>query len=434
MPRAPPPPMMTMEDLVEDVHEDEDDADWQQSWAHSYELSASGQTFSFAGMYTLTRDGLMVNVSMDDAEYETKPHFIFFEDLDMENASEVGKGASGTVLQVAHIPTGMMLVLKRISVAQDTQRNEIKRELDMLSSRIGSSHFVVRFYGAFYDNGYVYIALERLHASLSDCLKITQRIPENVLRVVTRDVLQGFVFLHEEHRRVHRDIKPSNLLLSVSGEVKLADFGVASDRLNSINSAKTFLGTLSYMSPERLQGTDYKFEADVWSLGMTLLECATGTHPYRNIVPSSAHLSMSTRGSGSPAAGSGEFFEIYRAVSTVDLLETSTCGAACSLSADFRDLLSHMLEKDPRRRWGALALLAHPYIRAIEDETLARECVRQWCQTHLTEEALRRARQGPESSSGTLPPNSVPGGATASKRQLGLSALQGALNSALEDD
>jgi hypothetical protein len=89
-------------------------------------------------MYTITRDGLMVDVKVDD-EFEEKAQFIHFEDLDLENAVEIGRGASGVVIHVVHIPTGMSLVLKKISVAEMDSRNEIKRELDLLSSKLGCS-------------------------------------------------------------------------------------------------------------------------------------------------------------------------------------------------------------------------------------------------------------------------------------------------------
>ncbi|KAF0991498.1 hypothetical protein HZS_974 [Henneguya salminicola] len=75
-----------------------------------------------------------------------------------------------------------------------------------------------------------------------------------------------------------KDIKPSNILLNSSGEVKICDFGVSGKLIDSM--ANTFVGTRSYMAPERLQGTKYSVRSDIWSLGILLVELVTGRYPY----------------------------------------------------------------------------------------------------------------------------------------------------------
>lgn len=70
---------------------------------------------------------------------------------------------------------------------------------------------------------------------------------------------------------MHRDIKPGNILLSQSGQVKLADFGVSTE---GQENALSFVGTKIYMSPERIQGLPYSFDSDIWSLGLVLVHCA----------------------------------------------------------------------------------------------------------------------------------------------------------------
>lgn len=78
----------------------------------------------------------------------------------------------------------------------------------------------------------------------------------------------------------HRDIKPSNILLSRDGSLKIADFGVSANIVDSIDPLKTWVGTLSYMCPDRINGAPYFSDTDIWSLGIMLVECARGSFPY----------------------------------------------------------------------------------------------------------------------------------------------------------
>lgn len=77
---------------------------------------------------------------------------------------------------------------------------------------------------------------------------------------------------------MHRDIKPSNVLVNSRGSIKLCDFGVSSELENSV--ADTFVGTGTYMAPERIQGSPYTVKSDVWSVGLTLLELAVAKFPF----------------------------------------------------------------------------------------------------------------------------------------------------------
>lgn len=79
---------------------------------------------------------------------------------------------------------------------------------------------------------------------------------------------------------MHRDIKPSNILVNSKGQIKLCDFGVSSELDNSV--ADTFVGTGTYMAPERIQGSPYTVKSDVWSVGLSLMELAIGKFPFHS--------------------------------------------------------------------------------------------------------------------------------------------------------
>ena len=100
----------------------------------------------------------------------------------------------------------------------------------------------------------------------------------DVLGKITESILGGLVYLYDAHRIMHRDIKPSNVLVNSRGMIKLCDFGVATETVNSV--ANTFVGTSTYMAPERIQGGAYTIKSDVWSVGLTVMELAIGRFPF----------------------------------------------------------------------------------------------------------------------------------------------------------
>lgn len=100
----------------------------------------------------------------------------------------------------------------------------------------------------------------------------------DVLGKITEAILNGLNYLYDVHRIMHRDIKPSNVLVSSRGHIKLCDFGVSGELVNSI--ADTFVGTSTYMAPERIQGAKYSIKSDVWSVGLTIMELAIGKFPF----------------------------------------------------------------------------------------------------------------------------------------------------------
>ena len=126
---------------------------------------------------------------------------------------------------------------------------------------------------------------------MSTCLdKLLKRtktpIPERILGKMAVAIVKALNYLKEDHGVIHRDVKPSNILLDDNGTVKLCDFGI-SGRLVDSKAKTRSAGCAAYMAPERIdppdpQRPDYDIRADVWSLGITLVELATGEFPYKN--------------------------------------------------------------------------------------------------------------------------------------------------------
>jgi serine/threonine protein kinase len=144
---------------------------------------------------------------------------------------------------------------------------------------------LISFCGAYHnpDSGQISIVLEYMDGgSIADVVARVGHIPENVLSRLTARILTGLTYLHKHKHMVHRDIKPANILINLEGEPKITDFGISAFINSTMGQCNTFLGTVTYMSPERINNERYSFSADIWSLGLVLVECATGKYPYDN--------------------------------------------------------------------------------------------------------------------------------------------------------
>ncbi|CAG0905098.1 unnamed protein product [Cyprideis torosa] len=225
------------------------------------------------------------DLEMDDTQKKRLEFFLIQKqkvgDLsggeDLEKLGELGAGNGGVVLKVRHRSSGLVMARKLIHVeVRPAVRNQIIRELKVLHEC--NSPFIVGFYGAFYSDGEISICMEFMDGgSLDLVLRKAGRIPEDILAKVTCAVLKGLSYLREKHQIIHRDVKPSNILVNSRGEIKLCDFGVSGQLIDSM--ANSFVGTRSYMSPERLRGVSYSVQSDIWSLGLSLVEMALGIYP-----------------------------------------------------------------------------------------------------------------------------------------------------------
>ncbi|KAK0741163.1 kinase-like domain-containing protein [Schizothecium vesticola] len=198
---------------------------------------------------------------------------------DLEFIKDLGAGNGGTVSKVRHIPTNTVMARKIIHVeAKREMRKRIVRELQIMHSC--HSDYIVTFYGAFLnDNNDVIMCMEYADVgSLDRVSRVFGPIRVDVLGKIAEATLGGLTYLYSKHHIMHRDIKPSNILVMSKGTIKLCDFGVSGELINSI--ADTFVGTSTYMAPERIQGEKYTVKSDVWSFGLTIMELAIGKFPF----------------------------------------------------------------------------------------------------------------------------------------------------------
>ncbi|WKY17092.1 hypothetical protein Q1695_001592 [Nippostrongylus brasiliensis] len=205
----------------------------------------------------------------------------------LRDCGRIGSGNFGSVYKMVHVESGREMAVKRIRCNNINNRDQEKiiREHDTIM-RSEQCMNIVKFFGAILHEGDCWICMELMDISLDILYKRVYnihhaRFEENVIGHVAVSVIDALDYLKCNLEIIHRDVKPSNILVNRCGMVKLCDFGISGQLIDSL--AKTHdAGCQPYLAPERLShyGKKYDIRSDIWSLGITLYEIATGEFPY----------------------------------------------------------------------------------------------------------------------------------------------------------
>lgn len=208
---------------------------------------------------------------------------------------------------------------------------------------------MMKYYGSFVEGSVLWFITEFLDAgSVADIMKFGYKegfTDESLLATLIKGAL---VFLQEFHRNscVHRDIRPSNILLSTKGDVKIGALWLAASLIQDGERKacrNTMIETSAYTAPEiLLEGHNHKEPADIWSLGITALEMATGKAPYADMTPMEQMTHI--------------------------LNDPPTKLEGNKWSSSFKDFVAQCLNKNPTKRPSAEALLKHKFIKFAKDE------------------------------------------------------------------
>ncbi|CAK57486.1 unnamed protein product (macronuclear) [Paramecium tetraurelia] len=257
----------------------------------------------------------------------------------------IGQGAFGRVVLGMNRVSGQIMAVKQVFIknGDENKVQSIQREIEILS-QLQHPH-IVRYYGSETKNDQLNIFLE--YVSGGSVLTMIKRFGE-----IQGVFNQRLHFLHSKGV-IHRDIKGANILINQNGQVKLADFG-SGKQLSEIKHdiVGSLCGTPNYMAPEIIElvtlwkvSSIYQVlnrKADIWSLGCTMIEMATGHPPF------------------------SEVKNIYTVMVKISKL-TETFPIPEELKSEqARDFLKRCLQLNPEDRWEAEDLLQHPFLISKE--------------------------------------------------------------------
>ncbi|KAF3701219.1 Serine/threonine-protein kinase PLK4 [Channa argus] len=248
----------------------------------------------------------------------------------------LGKGSFACVYRAKSVKTGLEVAIKTIDKKAMHKAGMVQRVTNEVEIQCRLKHpSILELYNYFEDSNYVYLVLEMCHnGEMSRYLK-ERKMPfcEEEARHFMHQIVKGMLYLHT-HGILHRDLTLSNLLLTSSMNIKIADFGLATQLKLPNEKHFTMCGTPNYISPEVATHSAHGLESDVWSLGCMFYAFLMGRPPF-------------------------DTDTVKHTLSKVVLGEYEM---PSHVSLEAQDLIHQLLQKDPSQRPSLSAVLDHPFM------------------------------------------------------------------------
>ncbi|XP_021555899.1 STE20-like serine/threonine-protein kinase isoform X1 [Neomonachus schauinslandi] len=280
-----------------------------------------------------------------------------------EIIGELGDGAFGKVYKAQNKETNVLAAAKVIDTKSEEELEDYMVEIDILASCDHPN--IVKLLDAFYYENNLWILIEFCAGGAVDAvmLELERPLTESQIQVVCKQTLEALNYLHD-NKIIHRDLKAGNILFTLDGDIKLADFGVSAKNTRTIQRRDSFIGTPYWMAPEVVmcetsKDRPYDYKADVWSLGITLIEMAEIEPPHHELNP-------------------------MRVLLKIAKSEPPTLAQPSKWSSNFKDFLKKCLEKNVDSRWSTSQLLQHPFV-TVDSNKPIRELIAE-AKAEVTEE------------------------------------------------
>uniref|UniRef100_A0A671WDA7 Serine/threonine-protein kinase PLK4 n=1 Tax=Sparus aurata TaxID=8175 RepID=A0A671WDA7_SPAAU len=248
----------------------------------------------------------------------------------------LGKGSFACVYRAKSVKTGLEVAIKTIDKKAMHKAGMVQRVTNEVEIQCRLKHpSILELYNYFEDSNYVYLVLEMCHnGEMSRYLKERKmHFSEDEARHFMHQIVKGMLYLHT-HGILHRDLTLSNLLLTSNMNIKIADFGLATQLKLPNEKHFTMCGTPNYISPEVATRSAHGLESDVWSLGCMFYAFLMGRPPF-------------------------DTDTVKHTLSKVVLGEYEMPG---HVSLEAQDLIHQLLQRDPNQRPSLSAVLDHPFM------------------------------------------------------------------------
>ncbi len=197
-----------------------------------------------------------------------------------EILERIGSGGMAYVYKARDIKLNRYVAIKVLRKENYDDEKFVRKFMAEAEATARLTHpNIVSIYDSAYTDGVHYIVMELAEGmTLKKYIRRYGRLSARETVDIAIQIARGLEAAHE-HRIVHRDIKPQNIMVSDSGKVKITDFGIAKAATGDTISSAT-MGSVHYLSPEQAKGGYVDNRTDIYSLGITMYEMATGRVPY----------------------------------------------------------------------------------------------------------------------------------------------------------
>lgn len=193
---------------------------------------------------------------------------------------KLGHGGFAKVFRVKRKSDGYECALKFIEPKNEKERKIIKNEVGLMQM-YSNNDLILKIIETYDYKSRLWILVELMDDAMTAYVQNWYKsYTENICKYVLKKAIDGLAFLHERNI-IHRDIKSDNLLMSVNGDIKLADFGYAVQLTQETATRASKVGTVCWMAPELIKGQRrYTTKIDIWSIGIFAMEMADGDAPW----------------------------------------------------------------------------------------------------------------------------------------------------------